>query len=448
MAEHATLLKQQSHARHWQTFTVFCRQWDRAAAAAGLDYLVGHWPSRSQHARWLSGDIQKLPRSEACLVLEAMFKGHTAAALFGPPLPDAPAPSVIVAQPVMDRPADAGPTPMTLAQEIAMSAEESSRFLTGRRATADQETVKQLGTEVRRLAGAYLTDPPYAMVGPLAKERKRVFALLEDRQLPEVIPGLYANAGRLCALLAHACADLGHPYAAETHARTAWVCAEMADDDQLRVYTMWVQSNVAYWTGDFRSAAEAASSGLQYARTASDVLRLTSQQARASAAAHDHQGAIEALEAAREASAAVSEGPASRDGVFHFSAGKASYYSSEVRLALGGADNIARAATDAETAITLLRQDPFACIEFTVAAQSDLAAARLAAAHLEGAAEALHPVLTTPPQLRSAPIAGRARTLITALTADRFGDDPAAVDLRDQLELFVAYSATRELPAG
>lgn len=69
--------------RHWQTYSTFCREYDRAARTIDPD-LVGGWPSRAQLHRWLSGDMKGLPYPSHCRVLEAMFPGETAADLFKP----------------------------------------------------------------------------------------------------------------------------------------------------------------------------------------------------------------------------------------------------------------------------------------------------------------------------------------------------------------------------
>src|SRR4030095_15444330 len=111
----------------------------------------------------------------------------------------------------------------------------------------DQDVLDQLNADVRHLAIDFLTRPLYMIFRPLSSLRSEVFELLDERQRPAVLPGLYRVAGQLCALLAHASADLGQAYAAETHTRTAWLCADLADDDSLRAYVRWVQSNVAFW---------------------------------------------------------------------------------------------------------------------------------------------------------------------------------------------------------
>jgi Domain of unknown function (DUF5919) len=69
--------------RHWQKYSTFCVEYDRAAR--GVDpRLVGHAPSRAQLQRWISGSVQSRPYPDHCRVLEAMFPGWTADQLFAP----------------------------------------------------------------------------------------------------------------------------------------------------------------------------------------------------------------------------------------------------------------------------------------------------------------------------------------------------------------------------
>jgi hypothetical protein len=66
--------------RHW-TYGTFCAEYDKAAKA--LDPRLGRTsPSRAQFQRWLAGDIGRLPRPDACRVLEALFPGWTVELLF------------------------------------------------------------------------------------------------------------------------------------------------------------------------------------------------------------------------------------------------------------------------------------------------------------------------------------------------------------------------------
>lgn len=78
-----TLLKELLRQRYQQPYRRFCEEYDKVARR--LDRrLVGTYPSPSTYKRWLSGKLSGIPRSEPCIVLEAMFPGHTVAELFEP----------------------------------------------------------------------------------------------------------------------------------------------------------------------------------------------------------------------------------------------------------------------------------------------------------------------------------------------------------------------------
>ncbi|WP_433540713.1 DUF5919 domain-containing protein [Streptosporangium sandarakinum] len=81
MADRQVLLKTLLHQRHWQTYSTFCKEYDKAARSVD-PALEGKRPSRAQLHRWLSGELKGLPYSDHCRVLEAMFPGRTAQELF------------------------------------------------------------------------------------------------------------------------------------------------------------------------------------------------------------------------------------------------------------------------------------------------------------------------------------------------------------------------------
>ena len=496
MPRPGTVLKTLLRQRHWQTYVTFCRQYDAAARAVDAT-LVGHWPSRGQFARWLSGDIKGYPHPDHCRVLEALFDGVRVEELFStrsdvpacdPALPPAPAPvnapvntavNTAASRPARpaaavphvpaarrpagpadrsgpgtrpteigyaDRPGAVGHVPATLSEEMSMVTEESARFVRAARGGVDHDVLDQLNSDVRHLAVDYLVKPPLALFRPLSRLRLEVFDMLDRRQRPTVLPPLYAVAGRLCALLAHASADLGHSYAAETHTRTAWLCADLADDDGLRAYVRWVQSNVAFWDGDHRQAAQLAHSGRRYATKGSNLLRLASQEARAWAAC----GETAAVERALAATADAREQgtPDEAAGVFRFDPGKAAYYTSEVRLAMGGRLNAERAVEAAQESLRLCGEAPESqrSPEFVAAARLDLANAHLALNDLDAAAEQLHTVMALPVENRTQPIVGRVSTAGQTLGQEPFTHSAQARELIDEISLFRAYPAHRDLP--
>lgn len=341
-----------------------------------------------------------------------------------------------------------GPDLQVLPEEMIMVTEQSARFVRSTQGGVDHDVLDQLAADVRRLAVEYLTHPPLAIFRPLSRLRAEVFGMLDQRQRPAVLPPLYAVAGRLCALLAHASADLGHSYAAETHTRTAWLCADLADDDSLRAYVRWVQSNVAFWDGDFRQAAQIAHSGQRYATKGSNLLRLASQEARAWAACGQVREVEEALSVASDTrEQRVNDDQA---GVFRFDPGKAAYYASEVRLALGGESNARVAAGNAIEALQLFEDGPEAqrSPEFVAAARLDLANAQLALRDLDGAAGQLRTVMQLPVESRTQPIVGRVTAAATTLKSTNFTRSALSSELQEEIVLFRAYSAQRDLPEG
>ncbi len=309
----------------------------------------------------------------------------------------------------------------TLSEEIIMSTEDAARFVRRAHGAVNQDVIDQLNADVRQFAIDYLTKPPYAVFRPLSRLRTEVFSMLEEHQRPKILPDLYRIGGRLCA--------------------------DLAEDNALRAYVRWIQSNVAYWNGDYRRAAKLAHGGQRYATVGTTLLRLASQEARAYAAAHDHREVERALATAT----AARDQPASPDempGVFRFEKGKAAYYASETRLALGGRDNYQRAALDAEEALDLLNavSEAERCPEFVAAAQLDLAAAHLALDDLDGAEQHLRPVLRLPVESRTLPVVQRVAKVGAAITGPWYERSMRAAELSEQISLFCAYTATRELP--
>jgi hypothetical protein len=472
MPKRSTVLRELLRQRHWQTYATFCRQYDEAAQAID-PVLVGRWPSRGQFARWLSGDIKGLPHPDHCRVLEAMFPGLGVQDLFAPSdrSRTTPTDDHELAEPAGDHHASPIPTarqspdttdvqlvaPATPSRPTQLSrragpvergvfmSSRSDGFARGGPGEVDHNRLDQLGSDVRKLAVDYLRRPPLTLLRPLSRLRAEVFDLLDRRQRPALLPPLYAVAGRLCALLAHASADLGHGYAAETHSRTAWLCADLADDDSLRAYVRWVQSNVAFWDGNYRQAAQIAQSGQRYATKGSNLLRLASQEARAWAAC----GEAAEVERALGLTSRTRDRPVVDDqaGVFRFDPGKAAYYASEVRLALGGPVNARLAIQDANEALSLFETAPEAqhSPEFVAAARLDLANAQLALTDLDSAANQLRIVLKLPVESRTEPIVGRVAAADETLHSAMFTRSALALELRDEIALFRAYPARRDL---
>ncbi|EWM19854.1 XRE-family transcriptional regulator [Kutzneria sp. 744] len=330
-------------------------------------------------------------------------------------------------------------------EEVAMAAEESARF---RRFSAttniDDDVLEQLDADVADIASCYLTDPPATVFARLIGGRDDVFALIEGRQSPRHAMHLHKIGGQMCALLAHASADLGHAHAANTHARTALHCAEVAGYGPLHVYTRWVQSNVAYWAGRYKEAAALVEAALPFATTGTSLLRLSSQQARISAARTESSEMNRALAVA---GSAPIEPSADEPGVFAFPTGKAAYYASEAYRGLGGLNHLDAAVTWAQTAVQEFAGEREPNVQFVAAARIDLAGAHLARGDLDAVGEHLAKALSsTVVGHRTVPVISRARALNTTLTALPTADPSKVAALRSGLDEFCATPAA--VPAG
>jgi hypothetical protein len=198
---------------------------------------------------------------------------------------------------------------------------------------------------------------------------------------------------------------------------------------------------VAYWYKHYSDAAELARDGQSYAGAGSTMLRLASQEARIESARGDAQRVAAALGRATTAMAATTDDDPG--GVFRFPTGKAAYYASEARLAIGGASNIAHATTAAATALDLFAEAPpiDRPPEYIAAAQLDLISAHLAAGELDGADEMLQSVLAVPASSRTTPVLERIKSVPQRL--------PATVgyrgaELREQLMSYILSAKARD----
>jgi hypothetical protein len=334
---------------------------------------------------------------------------------------------------------------LPIREEVIMAAEESAQFRRWSATTnVDDDVLEQMTADVAEIARRYLIDPPATVFPRLLGARDDVLTLIAGRQQPRHTTGLYKIAGQICALLAQATFDLGYPHAANTQARTALHCAEMAGHTPLRVFIRWVQSNVAYWDGRYDEAAQIVESALPDATGGTALLRLASQQARINAARQQPGDVTRALALV---ATAPTEPTLDEPGVFGFAIGKAAYYASEAHRELGGAEHLDAAVDLAHTALDEFTAEPRPNVPFVAAARFDLALAHLAQGDLDAVGEHLAPVLrATQAEYRSVPVIGRARSLNTLLAQRPDLTSSTLVVLRDDLAEFCTHPALA--PAG
>ncbi|MGH3808662.1 MAG: hypothetical protein ACRDRU_18950 [Pseudonocardiaceae bacterium] len=325
-------------------------------------------------------------------------------------------------------------------EEVLVAAEESAQFHRWSATTnVDDDVLEQMTADVAELARREQIDPPAMLFSSLLGARDDVFRLIAGRQQPRHTVSLYKIAGQLCGLLSITTFDLGHPHAANTHARTALHCVEVSGYTPLRAFVRYVQSNMAYWDGRYDEAAQLVESALPDASSGTALLRLASQQARIHAARRQPGDVSRAL--ALTASAPT-ERTLDEPGTFGFDAGTAALLASEAHYALGGTDDLDAAVDWAHTAVNEFTAEAQPKAMYIAAARFNLALAHLAQGDLDAVSEHIAPVLrSTQAEYRTVPVIGRARSLLTLLTQRTDLTSSTMTTLQDDLTEFCAHPA-------
>lgn len=431
-----------------RTVQEFCDDFTSASRELGRLMTV----SERQAGRWMGGRLGGLPHPATCRVLEHMF-GEPAEALFGPPQRDTPTDQrnvVSESRPMAGTTGQVGNWQVpgtgegrddsaTTEKEVAMVAAESARF--GQfveQTNVGPHTLEQFRADATRIVTTYPNRPVYPIFVELRELRNRVFELLEGRQHPEQTKELYLVAGVVCGVLANASFDLGWLAAAETQARTAFLCAELAGNNALRSWVRGTQSLVAYWDDRPRQAVELASDGWRYVPESGTArVRLAAIEARAHARLRDQRATDAALRRAERAREEVHSEDAP-GGMLAFPVAKQTLYGATARLWLGDSVNLALAEQLAAEAIELYQHDPpeRRRVGELGLARLDLAVARLGQHNLEGAAEEIEEVLALATRRRTDSVVRRLRQVASALRRPRLQTSAQAIDLREQIVNF------------
>lgn len=405
----------------------------RYRRAAGTDL------SQRQAYRWVAGEVRGLPYPHAQAALERLF-GEPVARLFGPPY------GTGAVLPIRRRdgavPERGNARTDWEGQVIVMSADRARDFLTRIEASnVGAETLDQLIDDVRRLVTAYQQQALPTLLGDLVDTQDRAFGLLEGRQRPAQTQDLYLIAGISCGLMAKASHDLGAPHDAMTQARAGYACADNAGHDGLRAWIRGVQALITYWSGRLEDSVRYAQLGAEAATRSRGTASvwLASSEARSLAALNRFEDAHAALDRATETRERLQ--PDELDtlgGLCTFSRPRQLYYAADA-LAWGGeaeANHTERLALEAlDTYSGAPDQDRAFGDE--AGARSALAVARVLLREIDGAAEALAPVLELPPPQRIHGIVTSVEHVRTALGAMT---DPGrdAIELAGAIEGFTS----------
>ncbi|MCX4550627.1 MULTISPECIES: helix-turn-helix domain-containing protein [unclassified Streptomyces] len=336
------------------------------------------------------------------------------------------------------QPADPEPEPDRV---LAAAAESASWAQWAESTNVGDIALEQLFADVQTLAGDYLTGDPLLMFRRTRELRDRVFRLLEGHQPPRQSADLYVSAGYVCGLLAWMSSDLGNLRAADTHGRTAWLCAENAGHAALRAWVYSTRSKVALWDGRLRDAVNHARRGSLVTVDGTVGALLACQEADAWSVL----GAVDEAEGALARAVQARENATGGDdvgGLFSCPQARQENYAAAVHLRIGRPQ---AALAETQTALELLAAQPVRAYGTEAQIHISQATALLACGHPEGVLEALLPVLAMPAERRMGPVTQRMRELAAAMTGRPVADSNATASARRTIVDWCADSAPQQL---
>lgn len=469
MPAEPTLLRALITARHWQRYETFAVQFERVAGKLaeeeGEPDLAKVSVSVRQFERWYGGKVRTSPHPDSCRILERMF-GYSVQQLLAPGGRVSQETSLILTGQQEPRPAAvttlqpgliwtpgaadyalgdfrlADGSPLSDPERIlAMAARRAMRFsATAGSSNISGESMDQLWDETSRLTIAYLQQPLPVITGDIVSLQDIVFSLLEGRQRPREARDLYVIGGLASGMLSKASHDLRDPDTAMTHARTALLCANNAEHPALASWVRGLQSLVTYWAQRPRESLDYAQLGQQIQGTSgSVVVWLASLEARAWASLGNGAASRQAIARASELREQLVMDDLDRlGGMCYFSRPRQLYYASDAGAALPEHDDSGlRADTESLAAEAVAAYEQAAEEEKSfgdeAGSRTDLAVARARTGNLEGAREAIQPVLALPASQRIHGVVSSVLNVHRAVTV-LAPDAPLAQDIQEEIE--------------
>lgn len=387
---------------------------DGTISVRHLQRLARNETSRSDGRAAALGSTQRL--------LEEFF-GHPFDVLVGPPIEK----DTLVVPTVSDA--------RRLTTSAAQGAMEFLAWATDDR--VPEPVLDHVIGELRRVAADYVHMPVAPLFVDMLDLRDTAFDLLQSRPHPRQARELFFVAGTVSTLLAHASQNMGNAVAARTQAATAWACAEESDDDDLRAWVRGTQGLIAEWTLHYRDALEFVRDGQRYAHGPEQQARLAAIEARTLARAGDTPAALEAMSRANHARELPDRADrlSSVGGILTFPHVKQMYYAGSTLVLAGEVAQGERACTDVISSYETGPLDQRSYGDEAIA-RVDLAVARLLGDDLDGASEALQPVLQLPTAQRIRQITDSLTRVRDRLILPRYANAQAARSLIDELNQF------------
>lgn len=321
---------------------------------------------------------------------------------------------------------------------ISLAARRAKSFaLTANQGNLTAEAMDQIHDDVRQLATDYPQRPLSEMLADLVQTQETLYSVLENRQRPDQARQLYFLTGVASGLLAKASHDLADPHAAMAQARTAFLCADNADHNGLRAWIRGLQSLVSYWAGRHRESVKFAQSGAEFAALSGNTstVSLAVSEARAWAALGNASATHTAIRRAEDSWDHIEPDEVDElGGLCTFNRTRQLYYAADALVWLPSeASSAHEYATRAVEAYEDTSSPDWAFGD-QAGSRADLAIARISSGELEGATEAVTPILELDPEHRINGIINSAMRVHKALSASRLAVPGS--ELQERIEMF------------
>lgn len=317
---------------------------------------------------------------------------------------------------------------------LTKSVRESELLLASEPDAVDLDRMQQ---SVADLSVAYLSNPAEPMLrqGMLLRQ-EFVRRLTSGAVRPQELLDIYDALSRISGILAYAAVDLGHPDAAAVHAHTTFRMADDAGDNELRAWARGTQALIARFDQHFDKSQEFIEDGLKYAGLGTSEVRLLCGAAQTAANLGDIDGALTYIDSAKGARDRA--GVDTVEGLFGFSPAKQAYYSGSALMWLPDRKALTIAEESAGTAIAMWEHEPVEqrSLDDEALAHVYAATARLQLGEVDGALEAVRPVLDLPADRQISWIRKRVGNLADILTDDRFHGSVTAASARAELRAY------------
>ncbi|MET8981673.1 hypothetical protein ABZX85_39375 [Streptomyces sp. NPDC004539] len=337
--------------------------------------------------------------------------------------------------------ADIGMSLSEMKRTGAMAVRRSKDFLLGvDRDRVGDDTLGLLDDEVLRLVIEYPRVPLSLIWSNLLETHDQVFRLLDGgRVRPSQLRDLYFKGAVLSFLVAKGFNDMEDPHQAMTMTRVASACARDAEHRGLIALTDGLKSLIAYWADRPADAYHYACQGAETAANLNGTvgLWLLGLKARAAAVLGDDETVRMANEqAADRRERVVADDLDSLGGLFTYAEEKQLYYKVESDALLGhGSAQLVAQAEEAVKGFSNPNSPNWAFGDLA-GAQCDLALIHLHGGSLDGAAEAIRPVLNLPASHRNNGIVVSAMRVRNALAQTPAQTALVAQDLSAEIETF------------